>query len=205
MKRIIITLLAVVLVSAVAGNLSAQGLSFGIKGGINMAKYTGSDAGSNDMKMGGVGGAFACVDLVALKIQPELLFSQKGAKGSETLFGTAYTVTNTANYVEIPMLLKYSFGAVIVPSIYVGPSFGILMSATTKVEGGGISASADSKDAFNSTDLGLVVGAEVKTPMKLSVEARYEMGLSKVSKELLGVQPNVKNSTISVMVGYYIF
>jgi hypothetical protein len=205
MKRIIITLLAVVLVSAMAGNLSAQGLSFGIKGGINMANYSGSDASGAKMKMGGVGGAFACFDLIAIKIQPELLFSQKGAKASGDILGTAVTYTNTANYVEIPVLLKYSFGIGIVPSIYVGPAFGMLMSATAKVEGGGYSGSADSKDALNSTDLGLIIGAEVKTPMKLSVEARYEMGLSKVPKEILGYQPNIKNSTISLMVGYYIF
>ncbi len=205
MKRITITLLAVLLVAAMAGNSSAQGLSFGIKGGLNMANYTGSDADGMKMKMGAVGGAFACFDLVALKIQPELLFSQKGAKTSGTMGTIPYTGSVTANYVEIPVLLKYSFGAVIVPSIYVGPSLGILMSATSKVEASGYSASMDMKDFYNSTDLGLVIGAEVKTPMKLSFEARYEMGLTNAPKEVLGVQPNVKNSTISVMVGYYIF
>jgi hypothetical protein len=201
MKRIIITLLAVMLVSAMAGNISAQGLSFGIKGGINMAKYSGSDAGSTDMKMGGVGGAFACFDLVALKIQPELLFSQKGAKATDA----GITLTTTENYLEIPVLLKYSFGAVVVPSIYVGPSFGMLMSANASVSGGGYSGSGDIKSLLNSTDLGLVIGAEVKTPMKLSFEARYTMGMSNVYKEIYSVQPNIKNSTISVMVGYYIF
>jgi hypothetical protein len=209
MKRCIILLMAVAIVAALAGNLSAQGLSFGIKGGVNMANYSGSDASGMKMKMGAVGGAFACFDLVALKIQPEILYSQKGAKeeGTIDLLGTpvAYTGSVSADYIEIPVLLKYSFGAVIVPSIYVGPSFGILMSANAKIEATGYSASMDVKDAYNSTDLGLVVGAEVKTPMKLSLEARYTLGLSNAPKAVYGVQPNVKNSTISVMVGYYIF
>ncbi|HTY07876.1 MAG TPA: porin family protein [Candidatus Edwardsbacteria bacterium] len=205
MKRVIIALMAFALVSAAAGNLSAQGLSFGIKGGLNMAKYTGSDAGSNDMKIGAVGGAFACVDLVALKIQPELLFSQKGAKTSGTIGTIDYTGHVTANYVEVPVLLKYSFGMGVVPSIYLGPSFGMLLSATSEVEASGYSASADVKSYYNSTDVGLVVGAEVKTPLKLSVEARYEMGLTNVPKEILGVQPVTKNSTISLMIGYYMF
>ncbi len=195
MKRTAILLLAAAIAAAPAWALLP---SFGVKGGINMATYTGSDAGSPDMKMGGVGGAFLTLDLIALKIQPELLFSQKGAK--ETISGV--TLSTTQNYLEVPVLLKYSFGAIIVPSVYVGPSFGMLMSATATASGGGVSGSTDIKNYLNGTDVGLVIGAEVKTPMKLSIEARYNLGLSKVPKEVLGVQSDVKNSTISVMLGY---
>lgn len=184
--------------------------SFGIKGGVNMAKYSGSDAGDNDYKMGVVGGAFACLDLIALKVQPELLFTQKGAKeeGTMDVLGTpvSYSASTTVNYVEVPILAKFSFGKIIVPSIYAGPAFGILMGANAEATVGGTSSgSVDVKDAFNSTDIGLVFGAEVKLPVKLSIEARYNMGLTDAPKEILGVQPDVKNSTISVMLGYYIF
>lgn len=184
--------------------------SFGIKGGLNMAKYNGSDAGSNDYKLGAAGGAFVCLDLIALKIQPELLFSQKGAKeeGTIDLFGTlvSYSGSTTVNYVEIPVLAKFSFGKIIVPSIYAGPSFGMLMSANAEMEFGGVSSgSVDVKDAYNSTDVGLVFGVEVKTPAKLSIEARYNMGLTSVAKDLGGTSFDVKNSTASLMLGYYIF
>jgi outer membrane immunogenic protein len=204
MKRITILLLAAVLVPVLAGNLSAQLPSFGIKGGVNMANYSGSDD-SGDMKLGAIGGAFACVDLIALKIQPEILFSQKGAKEDMSIGGITYTLSTTENYIEIPVLLKYSFGAVVVPSIYAGPSFGMLMSATANASGSGVSGSTDIKNYLNGTDIGLVIGAEVKMPMKLSIEARYNMGLTKVPKEVSGYQPDAKNSTISVMLGYYIF
>lgn len=202
MKKLLFLSLAVLLSFGLAHALLP---SFGVKGGVNLAKYAGSDAGTNDYKMGAVGGAFACLDLIAIKIQPELLFSQKGAKQEYTVLGVPTTVSNTLNYVEIPVLLKFSFGKIIVPSIYAGPAFGTLMSATAKIEAGGLSASGDIKDQLNGTDLGLVFGAEVKLPVKLSVEARYNMGLSKVPKEVLGVQPDVKNSTVSVMLGYYMF
>lgn len=202
MKRTIILMLAVIIAAAPAWALLP---SFGVKGGVNMATWTGGDAGSPDMKLGAVGGAFATVDLIAFKLQPELLFSQKGAKESLTSGTLSYTVSTTQNYLEVPVLLKYSFGAIVVPSIYVGPSFGMLMSATAKAEGGTASGSTDIKGFLNDTDLGLVFGAEVKTPMKLSIEARYNLGLSKMPKEVLGVQPDVKNSTISVMLGYYLF
>ncbi|MRR08495.1 PorT family protein [bacterium] len=205
MKRTIILLLAAAIAAAPAGALLP---SFGVKGGVNMANYSGSDGGG-DLKLGAVGGAFLTLDLIAVKIQPELLYSQKGAKEEGTIdFGGTlypYKMTAKVDYLEVPVLLKYSFGAIVVPSVYFGPSFGILMSAKGDMAINGVSASADIKDAYNGTDIGLVIGAEVKTPVKLSIEARYTMGLTNAPKALSGYQPDAKNSTISVMLGYYLF
>lgn len=194
MKKTLFLMLGVLLSFSLAQAILP---SFGIKGGVNMAKYVGSDAGSTDMKMGIAAGAFACVDLIALKVQPEILFSQKGAKEEYNVLGIPTSVSNTLNYVEVPILVKFSFGKIIVPSIYAGPSFGRLLSAS--VDG------IDVKDFYNGTDLGLIFGAEVKLPVKLSAEARYNLGLSKVPKEVSGIQADVKNSTISLMLGYYLF
>jgi hypothetical protein len=208
MKKLLFLALAVLLSMNMAHALLP---SFGVKGGLNMAKYSGSDAGTTDYKMGIAGGAFVCLDLIALKIQPEMLFSQKGAKEKGSIGGVSYSGSVTANYVEIPVLAKFSFGKIIVPSVYVGPAFGMLMNANAEVTLGGVSSgSVDVKDAYNGTDLGLVFGAEVKLPVKLSVEARYNMGLKTIAKEYtnaLGqtVKPDVKNSTVSVMLGYYLF
>jgi hypothetical protein len=207
MKKLLLVSIAVLFTVGMAHALLP---SFGIKGGLNMAKYTGSDAGSTDYKMGVAGGAFVCLDLIAMKLQPELLFSQKGAKeeGTIDILGTPvnYSASTTANYIEIPVLAKFSFGKIIVPSIYAGPSLGMLMSATGEAEFGGVSSgSVDVKDAFNSTDLGLVFGIEIKTPAKLSIEARYNMGISSVAKDIAGTSFDVKNSTASLMLGYYLF
>lgn len=202
MKKTLFLMLGVLLSFSLAQAILP---SFGIKGGVNMAKYVGSDAGSTDMKMGIAAGAFACVDLIALKVQPEILFSQKGAKEEYNVLGIPTSVSNTLNYIEVPILVKFSFGKIIVPSIYAGPSFGMLLSANAKATAVGMSYSEDIKDYINSTDLGLVFGAEVKLPVKLSAEARYNLGLSKVPKEVSGIQADVKNSTISLMLGYYLF
>ena len=199
MKKTILVLLA--LITALVFNLpqycSAQGLSLGIKGGLNMAKFTGADAGPNSMKTGLVGGAYATIDMVFLNIQPEVLFSQKGA--TYELLGLS--IDQNLNYVEIPVLIKFPLGKIVVPSIYVGPSFGVLMSAD--IEG------FDIKDAVVSSDLGLVFGVDIKTPIKLTVDARYNLGLMTTAKEyeILGqtYNPDVKNSTISLMLGYGLF
>ncbi|HAD82629.1 MAG: hypothetical protein A2509_01110 [Candidatus Edwardsbacteria bacterium RIFOXYD12_FULL_50_11] len=199
MRKTTIVLLALItaLVFGLPQYCSAQGLSLGIKGGVNMAKFTGADAGTNSMKTGLVGGAYATIDLMFVNIQPEVLFSQKGA----TYEILGLSIDQNLNYVEIPVLIKFPLGKIVVPSIYAGPSFGMLMSAD--VEG------VDVKDAVMSSDLGLVFGVDVKTPIKLTVDARYNLGLMTTAKEFefLGVtyNPDVKNSTISLMVGYALF
>ncbi len=196
MKKLFFAALAVMLSFGMAHALLP---SFGIKGGVNLSNIYGTDADllNPDMKLGGIGGAFVTLDLVALKIQPELLYSQKGYKWS--YYGAS--VTEHADYLEIPLLLKFSFGKIIVPSIYLGPSIGVLVSAKETYQ----SQSYDAKDLYNSNDFGLVFGAEVKTPAKVSVEARYNLGLSKVYKAMYNYEPEIKNSAISVMLGYYLF
>jgi hypothetical protein len=194
---IVLLVLVTALVFGLPQYCSAQGLSLGIKGGVNMAKFTGADAGTNSMKTGLVGGAYATIDLMFVNIQPEVLFSQKGA----TYEVLGLSLDQNLNYVEIPVLIKFPLGKIVVPSIYAGPSFGMLMSAD--IEG------IDVKDAFVSSDLGLVFGVDVKTPIKLTVDARYNLGLQTTAKEyeLLGqtYNPDVKNSTVSLMVGYGLF
>lgn len=54
----ILLVLITVLVFNIPQYCSAQGLSFGLKGGINMSKFTGADAGENNIKTGLVGGAY---------------------------------------------------------------------------------------------------------------------------------------------------
>lgn len=185
MKKALLLLMVTVLTFSLAHALLP---SFGIKGGVNMAQFYGSDVQKADYKTGASAGIFVCLDLIALKLQPEVLYSQKGSK-SDLLV--------KADYLEVPVLAKFSFGKIIVPSIYAGPSFGRLLSASV----GGI----DVKDSYNSTDLGLIFGAEVKLPIKISLEARYDLGLTQVPKESNGVQLDAKNSAISVMLGYYMF
>lgn len=193
MKKLLVGLLVLGLGSMAL----AQGLTIGVKGGLNMASITGADAGSPQIKSGLVVGAYGNIDLMFINVQPELLYSQKGFKEEEL----GVTITGSYNYLEIPVLLKFPFGKIIVPSIYIGPSFGMLMNA--EWEAGGIGV--DWKDYTESSDLGFVFGVDLKTPAKLTLDARYTMGLKTVSKEILGVTPEWKNSVISLMVGYALF
>jgi len=79
-----------------------------------------------DSKVGFAGGFFAGIPLSKLLgIQPEILISQKGFKGSGTLLFTPYSFSRTTTFLDIPLLLQVK------PIEYItlvfGPQFSYLL------------------------------------------------------------------------------
>lgn len=200
MKKFLILLLLLGLGSMAL----AQGLSFGIKGGMNVANMSGDSLSGTEGLAGVAVGAYASIGLLPnIAVQPEILFSQKGCKETGEILGTAYEATSRINYLEIPVLAKISFGAIVKPYVLAGPYFSTMMGATGEATIGGISASVDISDLFKSSDMGLTFGAGVQTPIKLSVEARYSMGLGSIDN--IAPDENVKNSNVSLLIGFALF
>jgi opacity protein-like surface antigen len=182
----------------------AQGLSFGVKGGMNMSNISGNDVEGTDANMGMAAGAYATISLLpSIAIQPEIIYSQKGWKESGEILGYAYEGTSRINYMEIPVLAKISFGAIVKPYILAGPYFATRLSSTAEITIGGSSTSGDIDEAIKSSDMGLTFGAGVQTPVKLSLEARYSMGLSSIDDT--GYDLDFKNTNISFLVGFALF
>jgi hypothetical protein len=180
MKRIISVLALGVLLAA----YSFAQVGLGIKGGLNLANVGGTDAPPGAKTLTGfAAGGYLEISLPLLfTIQPEILYSQKGTTYDESMFGTNFTVTAKLNYLEIPVLVKYSFPVPVVkPSLYVGPAMGILLSAKAKVEAAGQSQEEDIKDQTTSTDWGLVVGASANIAI-ITVDVRYTLGLTSLDK-----------------------
>jgi hypothetical protein len=221
MKRIFVA--ALILIAALAVTVSAADagkkmpMTAGIKAGISMANATGSDATASDadkkMKIGLAGGAFIGFEIAPqFVLQPELLFVQKGVKYEEK--GGPGKATDKLDYLQIPVLFKFNphTAGKIQPTIFAGPYLALKMSAKTKIEGSADPAEDgefDIKDGLKSTDFGFSFGAGIGAKMtkgELFIDARYDLGLSKVYKEytVLDVTytPNVKNSSILVLVGY---
>ena len=192
MKKLLTIGFAAMLIFAMASVSSAQLGPIGIKAGMNMADLSG-DVENTSMKAGLVVGAWANFSLGMFDIQPELLYSMKGAKQD---VGTT-EIDNKYNYFEVPILVKYNLplpGA-LKPSIYAGPSFSILMSAKAD--------DVDIKDNLKSSDYSLIVGAGVMMDMQsyvLTFDARYNLGLSDIN-DISGATEEVKNSTIMLMAG----
>ena len=185
-----LTLVSVLLaVAVVAPGLAPadSGMTKGIKVGVNLATASGSDATppagvTKSMRVGLALGGFVGIGAGPLTIQPEVLYSMKGVVYKATFFGITGTSTEQLNYLDIPILVKYDLApAPTKISIYAGPSLGILLSANEKFEVTGLgSTTADIKDSVNSTDIGIVVGAGVGLAGGISIDARYQVGLSSV-------------------------
>ena len=217
MKKLIVTIVALSLfvsVASVFAQTPVTGLvGKGVKVGLNMAKFTGSDAkamGDQKMKMGlAVGGyiTYAFSDLFA--VQPELYYTMKGSKFENDVDfnGTLVHVKYTGkyNYIEIPILAKVMLSGTptFKPNFYAGPGLGFLMSAKVKGEAEGQSAETDVKDDSKSMDLGLIGGVGADYAMgthKLTFDLRYEAGLSKIGDG--SDAGKVYNSAISFLVGF---
>jgi hypothetical protein len=211
-KIVILTIAALFALSTIS---FAQGVVTGLTGkgvklGVNLANATGDDAPDDaSMKPGLVGGGFITYSFSDLfAVQPELLFSMKGAKSD--IGSTEYK--STLSYIEIPVLFKVQLagGGNFKPNFYAGPAVGFLMSAKTSADPEPTGWDDDIKDDMKSTDIGLIggIGADLGMgtgPGKITFDLRYEVGLTSTSDVDMnqdGDKDKVNNSTISFLVGY---
>ncbi|MFH1422136.1 MAG: porin family protein [Planctomycetota bacterium] len=215
MRKVFGSVCAFLFVAGILSVARAQDSSYGLKAGLNMANLTDEqEEATYEMKTGVALGGFAVFKVNDnFSIQPELLYTQKGNGikfsyeevnfiGFDEFGIPNYeTVTVTEkfkvklDYIEIPVLAKYliSPGENVCPFIFGGPSIGILMGA--KVD------SEDIKSDCNSLDIGLVLGGGVELESGVSIDLRYDMGMTKVF-DFEGGDNKEKNTVISLMVGY---
>jgi len=208
------SLMVVVLLLVLSGGLYSQiSIGKGVKGGLNIATAGGADA----EKFGAISavtqfnaGVFVNIGLPGpLSIQPEVLYSVKGAKVAGTFSGTPFTTTATVTYVDIPVLLKFNIplvpGSPVKPNIFAGPGVGILLTAKSKTEvPGSPTTESDDKSTTESMDFGAIVGVGVDVNLvavTLMVDARYYFGLKTTDKSPAPGPFDVKNRVISVNVG----
>ncbi len=184
-------ILVMTLAFAVAAN--AEGTAFGIKAGVNFANIAGDDTGDLNSLTGFVGGGFVDIPMSpTLSIQPEVFYSQKGAKYEE--MGTDVSIK--LDYIDIPVLLKFTMaGESARPFFLFGPSIGF--SASSKVSAGDVSMDLE---GVASTDFGLVFGIGVNF-QKFLIEGRYGLGLSDINDDETITQSN-NNTAFQLMLGY---
>lgn len=193
MRKLMIAAIAVVGISATG--LAQQQVKFGPKAGINLASMSGQD--DAEMKIGFHVGAVAEIKFSdTFSIQPELLYSAQGAKSK-----SSDDVKLNNDYINIPIMAKYYFVEGF--SVEAGPQIGFLM----KAEASNGDATVDMKDYYKSIDFGLGIGLAYDLPQGLFVNARYNIGLSKIGEDqtignITIEADDVKNSVIQIGVGY---
>jgi hypothetical protein len=188
-------LLPVCLLLAGVVTANAQGVSIGLRAGLNFANQSVSSGTSPDSYTSFVAGAYAKImGGGKIGIQPELLYNGLGAKESDA----SGTTTVKTNYLSIPIFFRYN----VIPQVHLlaGPQFGILLSAEATNSFG----SFDIKDQINSSDFGGVVGAGVDFG-PFNAGLRYNFGLSNISKDTSAGTPTVKNTVFQIVAGFKLF
>ncbi|GAB1445576.1 porin family protein [Flammeovirgaceae bacterium] len=195
MKKIV---LLICLVGAFGFSQNAQAqaqFALGLKGGLNIAKFDISQGTSNiDNRTGYHGGAFALFKFAKFGIQPEVIFSKQG---SDFKVSTDSYEANF-DYINIPIILKLYLVAGL--NIQAGPQFGFLTTSKIKSTVSGIKSTEDVKDQLNKkSDTSIALGAGWDLPFGLTLDARYNLGLSEFK---LDNGPDIKNKVIQISLGY---
>jgi len=105
-------------------------LNWGIKGGVNIATMYGDQVDNADVRAGFTGGLFLNYHFTRnWSIQPEVLFSMKGADLGEGLTGETGGADYELGYLEIPILAKYTFttSSMVKPYLNLGPQVGFTL------------------------------------------------------------------------------
>lgn len=199
MKKVLMLIAtAIVCVSA-----SAQ-VQFGAKVGFDMTHFWGEDAPSGWQPNYQVGLMMEYKFNPKFAIAPEVVFAAQGGKETDKIDveevpgmveakGTFHT-----NYINVPLMLK--FYATPAFSIDFGPQvgFNVYSKMTASGKAGNIEAkeTIDFKDMTNTVDFGLGLGATYNLTNNAFVQARYNLGLTKVFEE-----SQVKNGNLQIAFG----
>jgi hypothetical protein len=134
MKKSVLLIMGLTLM---AGTLSAQNnetdlrerLMFGLKAGLNISNVydTKGEDFEAESKTGLAIGGFVSIPFGKyIGVQPEILFSQKGFKGTGTLFGSPYNISRTINFIDVPLLFALKPSEFF--TVVAGPQFSYLLS-----------------------------------------------------------------------------
>ncbi|MDT8435700.1 MAG: porin family protein [Gemmatimonadota bacterium] len=191
----------------------AQDLAIGVKGGLAITDLDvdaadPADEVDTETSTGLVGGAFLTIGLgERFFVQPEVLYSQKGAEFSDPVEG--FTAELELDYIEVPVLFGVRFplvGSPIEPRIFAGPAVAFEASCDVSGDEGGVSVNLDC-DEFGidtkSTDFGVLGGAGVNIGVggfDIVLDARYVLGLADLD-DTTGSEDDVKNRAFQFMGG----
>jgi hypothetical protein len=176
-----------------------------MKGGVSFATLSGAPVSAYDARIGFSGGAFVRIPMTpSLSIQPEVLYTQKGAKASGFCSGVPTTWTIKLDYVEIPVLLSASLSDAgnIAPRVFLGPAMTFKASFREEAKNGNGANTVDIS-GLRTNEICFVFGVGMDIPFSSGtfiIEARLTPSLKSIYKNDLGVDE--KNISYSLSLGY---
>jgi Outer membrane protein beta-barrel domain len=166
-----------------AQGAAAQEVSYGAKAGVSFAtlSFDPSSEVSYGLRTGVTAGGLVAFPIGSrLTIQPEGLFTQKGAKVDD--LGVSATIE--IDYIEVPVLAKYTVAGGPARSFHVfgGPSVAFKVHSSSSATLGGSTVEIDNGDRIEDIDYGVVMGAGM-TFDRFTVEGRFTLGLANIDAE----------------------
>ena len=179
-KKLWIAVIAI----GIAGTVTAQDVKFGAKIGMNVSTITGDDVSNVDSKTGFVLGATAEIFFTdKFSVQPELLFSQQGAKSEGN-------ITVDLNYLTLPIMAKYYVAKGF--SVEAGPQFSFLVKDEAIFEDN-TTVDTNAKNFDLMANLGL--GYQLENG--IFFQTRYNLGLLSIADDT-----DNKNGVFQIALGY---
>lgn len=177
MKKFILILLAV----AVSSGAFAQ-VKFGLKAGASSNNFkmdqvtngTSAIAAAEEASWGFHGGAFVRISFLGLMVQPEVLFSMAENNMLVTDDGVETLKSQTFNKLDIPVMLGIKLGPL---RVMAGPAASVMISSASDLVN-------DTENLYNSATFGYQAGLGVDLLKKLTLDVRYEGGLSNFGDEV---------------------
>ena len=144
-------------------------VQLGLKAGVNFSAL--DNAGQlSDHRTGYYAGALAHIHLSRhFALQPEASYSVQGGE-----YGTV--TENKLHYINVPVLAQYMIANGL--RLQTGPQLGFLTSAKNE----SVNEEVTIKPSMKDTDVSWSFGASYVSPVGLGVDARYNTGLTNISK-----------------------
>ncbi len=195
MKKILMMVVAAMMATV---SVNAQQMFIKPMVGGTLSTLTGQD--DSKMKFGLVGGAeFGYHVSEPFAVTAGVLVSMQGAKqkDSELIMDASTSMT----YLNIPVLANYY----IIPGLAVkaGIQPGFMLSQKAKYTMGGHDYEETSKDHVKTFDFSIPIGLSYEFS-DFVIDARYNLGLTKVNKDSKLLDKDMKNSVIMLTLGYKI-
>ena len=180
-KKVWVAIIAI----GIAGTVNAQDVKLGAKIGMNVSSVNG-DPDNLDSKTGWVLGATAEVSLTdKFSLQPELLYSQQGAKQRGNFI---YDL----NYISLPVMAKYYIAKGF--SLEAGPQFSFLVKDELISDSNNAASANTNAENF---DFSANLGLGYQLDNGIFFQTRYNLGLINFDKN-----PDVKNGVFQMSLGY---
>jgi hypothetical protein len=180
----------------------------GIKAGANLANVYDTDGEDFDAdgKFGLVLGAFMSVPLGStFGVQPEVLFSQKGFNAKGSLLGSAYSLTRTTSFIDVP--IYFTIKPMSTLTLLVGPQFSFLTKQKDVFENSITSFEIEEEfknENLRKNILGVSLGINLNIS-KIVLGARASWDLYNNHGDGTSTTPRYKNVWLQTTLGFRLF